>query len=101
MTIINGGATGVIVQYKEEGKIYNSANVEAGASPDPFDEVRIPAGQDWELPANATIIAQRDLGGINPQGGTPDDGIDESAPTPTPTGTAIPGGQYGTPDENR
>jgi hypothetical protein len=100
MTIINGGATGVIVQYKEEGKIYNAANVEAGASPDPFDEVRIPAGQDWELPANATVIAQRDLGGINPQGGTPDDGINENVPDNAPTPGGV-NGQGGTPDENR
>jgi len=97
VTITGAQPAGTLVQYKEAGKHYNSANVEGGGSPDPFDQITVAPGTTWTLPEGGTLIAQRDLGGAPQQGGTPEDQvITGNEPNPTPSGNAPQ--QGGTPD---
>lgn len=69
---IQAQSNAVLLQYKEHGKIYDQGTSEAGAVAHPFEEVTVQAGESFELPEGATLIAKRELGSAPQQGGTPD-----------------------------
>lgn len=92
---IQAGARAVLVQYKEAGKLYNSAEGGNG----PFDEVTVQAGETFSLPPGATLIAQRELGSAPQQDTGPDNGgINAGVPDNAPSEGGIKTPQGGTPD---
>lgn len=98
-TTITATDRDIKVQYKEAGKTYNTDVGDAGSNSNPFDEVTVAAGSSWTAPAGSTIIGQSEMGDAPTQGGTPEDfQVAVNAPVNTPSGTAVPGGQGGTPE---
>jgi len=96
MTTVTANDKDLIVAYKVPGKLYNTANVEGGGSPDPFDEQVVKAGTSFDVPG--TIVHVRELGSAPQQGGTPDE---NRGPVPADNAPSVGGiktPQGGTPD---
>lgn len=99
MATIKADEHDLLVHFKVPGKVYNSANAEAGQTANPFDEVTIKKGEEWVSPIGANILRVKPLGLAPEQGGTPEDVVGAAnAPVNAPSEGGIATPQGGTPD---